>query len=51
MIESGDFYSFPHGRTADAKFVADLLFNNTNGLSLELMGPFSCSDRGDTFWL
>ena len=27
MIESGDFYSFPHGRTAEEKFVADLLFN------------------------
>ena len=24
---------------------------NTNGLCLEPMGPFSCSDRGDSFWL
>ena len=24
---------------------------HTNGLCLEPMGPFSCSDRGDTFWL
>ena len=25
--------------------------SDTSGLGLEPMGPFSCSDRGDTFWL